>query len=54
MRRLLLEAIDIVEKGGEPRGVRPETYRHVRPHDNMVPQGADWRTQFKEELLAKW
>jgi phenylpropionate dioxygenase-like ring-hydroxylating dioxygenase large terminal subunit len=54
MRRLLLEAIDVVEKGGEPRGVNPKTYRHVRPHDNMVPQGADWRTQFKEELLAKW
>ena len=54
MRRLLLEAIDVVEKGGEPRGLRPETYRHVRPHDNLVPPGADWREQFREELMAKW
>ena len=54
MRRLLLEAIDTVEKGGDPRGLRPETYRNVRPHDNMVPLGADWREQFREELMAKW
>jgi phenylpropionate dioxygenase-like ring-hydroxylating dioxygenase large terminal subunit len=54
MRRLLLEAITTVENGGEPRGLRPETYRSVRPHDNMVPLGTDWREQFREELIAKW
>jgi len=54
MRRLLLEAIDTVEKGGDPRGLEPKSYRGVRPHDNMVPNGTDWREQFKEELIAKW
>jgi len=54
MRRLLLEAIDVVENGGEPRGLNPAHYRNVRPHDNMVPPGVDWREQFKEELMAKW
>jgi hypothetical protein len=54
MRRLLLEAIEVVEKGGEPRGLNPASYRRVRPHDNVVPAGADWRVQFKEELIAKW
>jgi phthalate 4,5-dioxygenase oxygenase subunit len=54
MRRLLLEAIDISEKGGCPRGVNADTYRSVRPHDNMVPQGQTWQDAFAEELIAKW
>jgi len=54
MRRLLLEAIDSVETGGDPRGLDPSSYRSVRPHDNMVPPGADWRQAFAKELAAKW
>jgi hypothetical protein len=54
MRRLLLEAVDIAEKGGAPRGLDPASFRNVRPHDNMVPAGADWRVQFEKELVAKW
>jgi hypothetical protein len=54
MRRLLLEAIATVENGGEPRGLNPAHYRSVRPHDNMVRPSADWREQFREELIAKW
>jgi phthalate 4,5-dioxygenase len=54
MRRLLLEAIEIVEKGESPRGARAETYRSVRPHDRVVPPGTEWRTIFDKELIAKW
>jgi phthalate 4,5-dioxygenase oxygenase subunit len=54
MRRLLLEAIDINEKGGTPRGVDAETYRMVRPHDRIVPPGTTWQEFFREELVAKW
>ena len=54
MRRLLLEAIDVIEKGGEPRGLNPATHGRVRPHDRILPKGADWREHFKEELVAKW
>jgi phenylpropionate dioxygenase-like ring-hydroxylating dioxygenase large terminal subunit len=54
MRRLLLEAIDVNQKGGAPRGLDPAHYRGVRAHDNMVKPGADWRAQFEKELVAKW
>jgi phenylpropionate dioxygenase-like ring-hydroxylating dioxygenase large terminal subunit len=53
-RRLLLEAIDTVEKGGDPRGSDPKASRNIRAHDNMVPPGKDWRETFKQELVAKW
>ena len=54
MRRLLLEAMDVNEKGGSPRGLDPAHSRSVRAHDNMVPPGTDWRAQFEKELVAKW
>ena len=54
MRRLLLEAVDTAEKGGSLRGLDPTGYRAVRPHDNIVPLGRDWRAQFEKELVAKW
>ncbi|MCH8858117.1 MAG: aromatic ring-hydroxylating dioxygenase subunit alpha [Proteobacteria bacterium] len=54
MRRLLLEAIDTVQKGGRPRGTDPESYRLVRPHDRIVPPGQDWRPIFEKELVARW
>ena len=54
MRRLLLDAVAVVEKGGVPRGVEPASYRDIRPHDRIVPPGEDWRKVFEPELLAKW
>ncbi|HXQ49840.1 MAG TPA: Rieske 2Fe-2S domain-containing protein [Stellaceae bacterium] len=54
MRRLLLEATRAVERGERPKGVDPATYRGLRPHDTMVPPGADWRQVFANELTAKW
>ncbi len=53
MRRLMLEALDLNEKGGTPRGLNPEDSRAVRPHDHIVPPGQDWR-MFEQELKAKW
>jgi hypothetical protein len=54
MRRLLLEALDIAQKGGTLRGLNPDTYRMIRPHDRVVPPGQDWRQTFEQELIAKW
>jgi hypothetical protein len=54
MRRLLMEALDMTERGSAPRGLDPESCRTVRPHDNIVPPGKDWRVQFEKELVAKW
>jgi phthalate 4,5-dioxygenase len=53
-RRLLLEATEDAADGRQPRGVDPETYRNVRPYDNVIPAEADWRETFEQELVAKW
>ncbi len=54
MRRLMLEAVASVEKGEKPRGLDPESYRNVRPHDNYVEGDAHWRDVFGSEIQAKW
>jgi phthalate 4,5-dioxygenase len=53
-RGLLLEACSDVEAGKTPRGADPATSRHIRPYDDFVPHGTDWRTKFAPELIAKW
>ena len=54
MRRLMLRSVDAVANGEDPPGVDPESHRNVRPHDNYVEAGADWRETFLPELAAKW
>jgi hypothetical protein len=54
LRQLLLEAVDVVERGGAPRGVDPAAYRNVRPYDNFLGRDKDWRDAFASELVAKW
>ena len=54
MRRLLLEALDTIEKGGIPRGADPASHRAVRPYDHIVAKDTDWRSIFEPELVAKW
>jgi phenylpropionate dioxygenase-like ring-hydroxylating dioxygenase large terminal subunit len=54
MRQLLLEATREVERGARPKGADPETHRGIRPHDGLVPAGADWRRAFGPDMVAKW
>jgi phthalate 4,5-dioxygenase len=54
MRQMLLEAVDAVEAGGSPRAVDPEVSRSIRPYDDVVKPGADWKVTFAPELVAKW
>jgi hypothetical protein len=54
MRAMLLRAIDTVEKGGEAPGADPQTHRGMRPFDNFVKAGEDWRAIFEPETKAKW
>ena len=54
MRRLMLEAIETVQRGERPRGLDPETHRTVRAHDNFIKEGEDWRQVFGSEIVAKW
>jgi len=41
-RRLLLEAVDTVERGGDPRGTGPEYYE-ARAAEAVLPRQDDWR-----------
>jgi hypothetical protein len=54
MRKLLLEATNAVERGETPPGLDPTSYRAVRPHDGLVPVGADWRDSFAKDFVARW
>ncbi len=54
MRKMLLEATRDVEDGKRPKGAEPAAYRGLRPHDGVVPPGADWRDVLGPHLVAKW
>jgi phthalate 4,5-dioxygenase len=54
LRRLLLEAIETVERGEAPRGADPAVSRNVRAHDEFVPADRDWKSVFGDALTAKW
>jgi phthalate 4,5-dioxygenase oxygenase subunit len=54
MRRMLLEATRAVERGETPPGLKPESTRHIRGHDSVIPIDADWREALATEMTAKW
>jgi phthalate 4,5-dioxygenase oxygenase subunit len=54
MRRILLDAVAVNEKGGTPRAIDPATYRNVRAYDRVVPHGQEWKTVMAKDLLAIW
>jgi phthalate 4,5-dioxygenase len=53
-RQLLLEALRVMDAGGTPRGVDPETYRNVRAVDLLIPNNERWQDYLKGELLARF
>jgi phthalate 4,5-dioxygenase len=54
LRRLLLEAIEVVERGATPRGADPTASSDLRAYDGLVSATADWRECFAQELKSKW
>jgi phenylpropionate dioxygenase-like ring-hydroxylating dioxygenase large terminal subunit len=54
MRQLLLEAIDVNERGGTPRGVDPKTFRNVRAVDKKMKLEGHWRDALKNDMVAKF
>jgi hypothetical protein len=54
MRRMLLEATRAVERGEDPPGVNPQSTRHIRGHDSVIPLGVDWRQALAGDLAPKW
>jgi phenylpropionate dioxygenase-like ring-hydroxylating dioxygenase large terminal subunit len=54
MRQLLLEAARDVEAGIMPKGTDPSAYRLVRPIDNKIGLGLDWKTTIADQAVAKF
>jgi hypothetical protein len=54
MRQLLLEAIDVAERGGTPRGADPATHRDVRAFEEIVPDAEDWRAVALRARAARY
>ena len=54
MRRMLLEAISLAEKGEPVRAADPESYRNIRGFDRVIPADADWKEVMKDDIVAKW
>jgi hypothetical protein len=54
MRRMLLEAIDAVERDKDPPGLDPKCHRNIRAHDGVVATGENWRDSFASAGAAKW
>jgi hypothetical protein len=53
MRRLMLEAINRVERGDDPPGNQPADHRGVRAFDDIVPP-ATTTPQMVANTVAKW
>jgi phthalate 4,5-dioxygenase oxygenase subunit len=54
MRQMLLEAVAVVEAGGEPRGVDPMAHGSVRAFEEIVPAGDDWRAVAALARIARY
>ena len=53
-RRILLDLITALQKGNEPLGADPTTYRRVRPADLVMPKDVAWQEGTKNKLIAHW
>ncbi len=54
MRRMMLEATRAVERGETPGGTDPAAYRNVRPYDNFIEPGKNWKDVFAKEIAARF
>ncbi len=54
MRKLLMDAIGKVERGEDPPALDPEICGKIRPYEDILPNGTDWREAYAEQLIAKW
>ena len=52
LRYILLDAIRDFQKGIEPPGVDPNTYRRIRAADLVIPKDVRWQEGAKEHLTA--
>ncbi|MFQ6028124.1 MAG: Rieske 2Fe-2S domain-containing protein [Dehalococcoidia bacterium] len=52
-RRILLDVVENFQKGIEPPGTNPKTYRGVRAADMVLPKDVTWQEGAKKELEAR-
>jgi hypothetical protein len=53
-RRLLLQAIQDVQDGGDPLGAMTTSSHHVRAGEMLMPAEANWQEMMRGEVVAKW
>jgi phenylpropionate dioxygenase-like ring-hydroxylating dioxygenase large terminal subunit len=53
LRRIMLDVVEDFQKGVEPPGVDPNTYKNVRAADMIAPKDVPWQEAGKEELRAR-
>jgi hypothetical protein len=51
-RRSLLQAVKIVQDGGDPPGVAP-TYYRLRAHETVLPKDVHWFDGIKAKLFME-
>jgi phenylpropionate dioxygenase-like ring-hydroxylating dioxygenase large terminal subunit len=54
LRRLLLEATDVVEAGGAPRGADTSSARDIRGGNHTIEPGEEWHEALQAELAARF
>jgi len=53
-RKLLLEMVETVQSGGDPKGLRPESHRAARAADKFIGADTEWRGALAGEMAAVW
>jgi phthalate 4,5-dioxygenase len=53
MRQIMVDAARNIQLGIDPPGLDPETYRHARGTDAIIPSNVPWEEAVAQELVAK-
>jgi hypothetical protein len=53
MRQIMVDAARNLQRGIEPPGVDPETYRHARGTDAIISRDVPWQEAVAQELVAR-
>jgi phthalate 4,5-dioxygenase oxygenase subunit len=54
LRKVLLDALNTMEKGGTPPAVDPTSYRGVRAVDRTIPKGTEWKVVCEPDAVAQF
>jgi hypothetical protein len=54
LRKVLLDALNTMERGGTPPAVDPSSYRTVRAVDRTIPKGTQWKVVCEPDAVAQF